>query len=171
MPRTLTYPPTDRSMWRRLLRHVHPDTGGDEELFVWCRYLQEHVTGAVVEEAPRQTQQHSTAGDRLDFSEAFAKAQSFAELTRIAVSVADAVGGPYARLLRFLGDCYEASQAHPTLYRQQHHGATYKQLAAIAYKAGMTKQERIQWYRVAESLPLSQRHAGHIIGRLQEKAA
>ena len=29
MSRTLTPAPTDRSMWRRLLRVVHPDGGGD----------------------------------------------------------------------------------------------------------------------------------------------
>ena len=37
MSRTLTAAPTDRSMWRRLLHVVHPDKGGDAELFVWVR--------------------------------------------------------------------------------------------------------------------------------------
>jgi hypothetical protein len=35
----------------------------------------------------------------------------------------------------------------------------------------MTKDERIGWYRVAEDLPLSDRHASHILGRLKRQAA
>jgi hypothetical protein len=36
---------------------------------------------------------------------------------------------------------------------------------------GMTKAERIGWYRVAESAPLCDRHAGHILSRLKRSAA
>src|SRR5829696_2161929 len=36
-------PPTDRAMWRRLLARVHPDAGGDDELFVWAKSLEELV--------------------------------------------------------------------------------------------------------------------------------
>jgi hypothetical protein len=35
--------PTDRAMWRRLLARVHPDAGGDDELFVWAKSLEELV--------------------------------------------------------------------------------------------------------------------------------
>jgi hypothetical protein len=35
----------------------------------------------------------------------------------------------------------------------------------------MTKAERIGWYRVAEDLPLSNRHAGHILSKLKKQAA
>jgi hypothetical protein len=27
-------------MWRRLLARVHPDAGGDDELFVWAKALE-----------------------------------------------------------------------------------------------------------------------------------
>jgi hypothetical protein len=30
-------------MWRRLLARVHPDAGGDDELFVWAKSLEELV--------------------------------------------------------------------------------------------------------------------------------
>lgn len=30
-------------MWRRFLARVHPDAGGDEELFVWAKSLEELV--------------------------------------------------------------------------------------------------------------------------------
>jgi hypothetical protein len=36
-------PPTDRAMWRRLLARLHPDAGGDDELFVWAKSLEELV--------------------------------------------------------------------------------------------------------------------------------
>jgi hypothetical protein len=35
----------------------------------------------------------------------------------------------------------------------------------------MTKDERVQWYSIAEAVPLSQRHAGHILSKLQKAAA
>jgi hypothetical protein len=36
---------------------------------------------------------------------------------------------------------------------------------------GMSVTERSGWYRIAESIPLSDRHAGHILKRLKERAA
>jgi hypothetical protein len=38
----------------------------------------------------------------------------------------------------------------------------------IAHKTGLSKAERVEWYRIAESVPLGQRHASHIIARLEE---
>jgi hypothetical protein len=50
-PKTLTAPLTDRSMWRRLLRVVRPDSGaGDHDLFIWTGALYEHVAGDHIEE-------------------------------------------------------------------------------------------------------------------------
>jgi hypothetical protein len=51
------------------------------------------------------------------------------------------------------------------------HLSSYKQLAYIGHLVGMSKTERSGWYRVAESVPLSQRHAGHILSHLQREAA
>lgn len=39
MSRTDTPPVTDKKMWARLLRTVHPDHGGDDELFIWVNQL------------------------------------------------------------------------------------------------------------------------------------
>ena len=61
-PRTVTAPPTDRAMWRRLLRVGHPDVGGDGDLFVWCRNLQEYVAGDSVE--PPQRSYHQPRHER-----------------------------------------------------------------------------------------------------------
>jgi len=172
-------------MWRRLLARVHPDTGVEAELFVWCRHLQEYVLGDAASDAidppihqrPRRTTTNDTP--RVPFEaapghapgHAQARAGSFDELTRQALAVADDAPAIYGRLLLLLVDCYDAGVAGGVIYRQQRQGATYKQLAAIGHRAGMDKAERVRWYRIAEGIPLSQRHAGHILGRLQERAA
>jgi len=68
-----------------------------------------------------------------------------------------------------VGSCHPAEDG--PLGDQQRRGASYKSLAAIGHRVGMTKAERIQWYRIAEAVPLSQRHAGHILSRLKRRAA
>ncbi len=92
---------------------------------------------------------------------------SFADLTERAVDMADRVGPPHDVLLRLLQDCEEEFEG--PLFKQQRKGATYKTLAAIAHASGMTMAGRQAWYRVAEDVPLSQRHAGHVLGKLKER--
>ncbi len=175
MVRTVTAPPTDRSMWRRLLRSVHPDAGGDHDLFIWTDALREHVAGdgidLAAQEVRRDPPRHHTTGERVDYTPAFDRVGSFGDLTRAAVMYADEVGAPYDRLLRMLRDCYEVSEGDVRLHRQQNQGATYRQLAAIGHRVRMSKPERVRWYRIAESIPLAQRHAGHIHSKLQERGA
>jgi hypothetical protein len=180
MVRTPTPAPTDKKMWRRLLRVVHPDTYGDHDLFIWAGALFEHVAGDAIEEAPRHVRREppkhhprTTSGDRIPFEEAFDRAPSFTHLTEQALGLAEngALDPAHAALLRLLADCREMGTADRILYRQQHEGATYRTLAAIAYKAGLSTSQRIQWYRVCESIPLSQRHDGHIISRMANSEA
>ncbi len=164
--RTVAPPPTDRSMWRRLLARTHPDAGGDGDLFVWTRELQEKVCGRQEEEEPgsrRRDPPPPAEPTRVPFDEA----PGFEALTEKAVEMADEVEPVYARLLRLLGSCEEVEEGY--LLDQQHQGATYRTLAAIGHAAGMSGAERADWYRIAESIPLSQRHAGHILGKLKEK--
>jgi hypothetical protein len=85
------------------------------------------------------------------------------------VTMAAAVAEPYGYLLRQVADC-EPAEDEP-LRDQQRRGASFKSLAAIGHRVGMTKAERVQWYRIAEAIPLSQRHAGHILSRLKRRAA
>jgi hypothetical protein len=73
----------------------------------------------------------------------------------------------YREVLSQLVDCYPLEH----LAYEQERGASYKRLAAIAYTWGMSKDERIGWYRVAEGIPLSDRHAGHILSRIKKAAA
>lgn len=176
-PRTLTAAPTDRRYWRKLLRLAHPDGSGDDDLFVWVRELQEHVAGDAIDPPrrehvpPRRTT--TTDSARVPFEGAFDRAAGFDDLTRQALALADSGGvpEPHARLLMLLIDCYAVGSEGGPVYRQQHQGATYKSLAAIGHRAGMDKAECTHWYRISEGIPLSQRHAGHILSRLQERAA
>jgi len=92
----------------------------------------------------------------------------FAALTaKAVVMVAEQVGGIHGFLLEMLADC-EAPPLTTGAWEQR--GASYKSLAAIGHKVDMTKAERVRWYRIAEAVPLSQRHARHILSKLQRAA-
>jgi hypothetical protein len=169
MTRTPTRPADDRSMWRRLVSRSHPDAGGSHELFIWAVATRDAVCGGELEaEIPRVEQRAPSTqdtGERVPFDED----ASLEVLTDRAVAMAEAVAEPYGYLLRQVLDCYPVSEG--PLYDQQRRGASYNSLAVIGHKVGMTKAERGQWYSIAEAVPLSQRHAGHILSRLKRRAA
>ena len=172
MTRTPTLPLDDRSMWRRLVGRSHPDAGGSHELFIWTAAIRDAICGGEVprrehREQPTRPRETPTtgAGDRVTFD----RFSHFEVLTDRAVAMAEAVAEPYGHLLRQVAGCYPAEDG--PLYRQQCQGASYRVLAAIGHQVGMTKDERVQWYRIAEAVPLSQRHAGHILSRLKRRAA
>jgi hypothetical protein len=165
MTSTPTLPPTDKAMWRRLLAKTHPDAGGDHELFIWAGSVRDLVCNGEAQDhsaiAERPT---SSTTDRVPFDE-FAV---FEVLTDRAVTMADAVAEPFGYLLRQIANCYPAQEG--PLLDQQRRGASYKRLAAIGHQVGMTKSERVHWYRIAETIPLSDRHAGHILSQLKRAA-
>jgi hypothetical protein len=152
-------------MWRKLLRLTHPDAGGDHDLFVWARELQERVRagGELPPPRSRKATREKQPPARVPFEEAFYKAESFTDLTAQAVALADKVDPLYGRLLRLLEDCEEAAEDY-----QQNIGSTYKQLAYAAHLAGMDAPQRNGWYSVACSVPLASKHAGHLISKLKE---
>jgi hypothetical protein len=173
MTHPATHPPDHRGMWRRLVGRVHPDAGGDHDLFIWAVAVRDVVCNSSLhasvspepEDHSSRRQEASTAApDRVPFDQ-FA---DFEVLTDRAVAMAEAVAEPFGFLLRQVADC-EPAQDEP-LRDQQRRGASFKSLATIAHRVGMTKAERIQWYRIAEAVPLSQRHAGHILSRLKRRA-
>src|SRR5215210_7331544 len=174
-PQTPTRPATDRLMWRRLLARAHPDAGGTHELFIWTGVVRDVVCSSSLpaggnpepEDHPSRRRDHSTssAAECVPF-DPFADLEI---LTDRAVTMAAAVAEPYGYLLRQVADCYPVSDG--SLHDQQRRGASYKSLAAIGHRVGMTKAERVQWYSIAEAVPLSQRHAGHILSRLHKAAA
>jgi hypothetical protein len=169
--RTPTLPPTDKSMWRRAIARTHPDAGGSHELCIWMQAVRDVVCGVVgVHDSNSRRQEASTrAQDRSQDSVPFDYFSDFEALTDRAVRMAEAVAEPYGFLLRRLADCYPVSDG--PMCGQQRRGASYRSLAAIGHEVGMSKAERVQWYSIAESVPLSQRHAGHILKHLKERAA
>jgi hypothetical protein len=156
-------------MWRRVVSRAHPDAGGDHELFIWIMAVRDAVCGGELEtQIPRvQRRAPSTQGtaERVPFDED----ASLEVLTDRAIAMAEAVAEPYGFLLRQVADCESAEDE--ALGDQQRRGASYKSLAAIGHRVGMTKVECVQWYRIAEVIPLSQRHTGHILSRLKRRAA
>jgi hypothetical protein len=163
MTRTPTLPPNDKTMWRKLVARAHPDAGGDHELFIW--------TGAV-----RDIVCAERSSDRSDFSRRcetsaddiarvpYPAGADFAALTGRALQYE---AGDYSRILALLKDCWPTEH----LAHEEQRGASYKRLAYIAHLCGMSKAERVRWYRIAEDIPLSDRHAGHIISAVNRADA
>lgn len=173
MPRTATRPPDDPKMWRRLIARAHPDAGGDHELFIWCGAVKDAVCGADLraepKPPPRAPDPEAARPDdkpRVPYPSPGASSVDFEEITRAALRAGES-SLVYAPVLFLLDDC----RPLPHLAHEQERGASYKRLAAIAHTWGMSKEERVGWYRVAEGIPLSDRHAGHILSRLKEQAA
>lgn len=166
MPKTATAPPTDGRLWRLLLARMHPDAGGSDELFVWAQGLREVLDDGHF--APRSCGRCKPAGgsaaeepERIPFEEH----PDPVALTRRALSLADELEHPYKASLRLLSNYEPAGDGRPQ--PQERRGATYRQLAAISHAAGMSYSERLEWYRVAGAVPLSQGHAGYILSRLK----
>jgi hypothetical protein len=165
-PQTPTLPPNDRSMWRRLVSRAHPDAGGGHDLFIWTVAVRDVVCGKVASAGHFSEPRPAEEPARVPFD----PATEFSQLTARALALAEDVGGVYGSLLEMLADCEPPHMASPGVAWEQR-GASYKKLAAIGHTVGMTKEERVGWYRVAEAVPLSDRHAGHILSKLQRAAA
>lgn len=73
---------------------------------------------------------------------------------------------PTCELFLLLGDCVERGG---DFARHENQGATYRTLGYIAGVVGMNAEERRCWFETCKVLGLTQRHAGHIITRLQDR--
>jgi hypothetical protein len=161
----------DRTYWRRLLATVHPDRDhGDHELFVFLTALREHVEGCAgglrlePSPSPRASWSSVVPDDKPRIP--YPTGVDFEAITRVALRRASG-NNTYGEVLALLVDCYPVED----LDYEQERGASYKRLAAIAHTWGMSKAERTGWYRVAEGIPLSDRHAAHILSKLKRQAA
>jgi hypothetical protein len=163
-PRTPTLPPTEPAMWRKLLARTHPDSGGSHDLFIWTGALRDVVCNspAAGKTRPHRAPQNEDK-PRVPY---YATGADFEAGTREALRMAEELGAfhMYGRLLGLLADCDSVEHYAP----QEQRGASYKQLAAIGHACGMSGPERSGWYRCAESVPLSDGHAAHILGKLKE---
>jgi hypothetical protein len=165
MTRTPTLPLDDKSMWRKAIARTHPDAGGSHEPCVWMQAVRDAVCNGDVGAAPEANSEARIVYE--DGRVPFPQPADFEALTRRALDVASEVGGIFAVPLRYLADC------RPMLHlaHEERRGASYKRLALIGHVTGMSKSARIEWYHVAENVPLADRHAGHIIKQLKEPAA
>jgi hypothetical protein len=165
------YPVWDKQMWAKLLRIAHDD----ETLYRWVQALREHVAGDEPVDVRTNVERrlppaHKKTGERLDFTRGI-EYGTFDELTRRALRIADddRTPEPYAGLLALLSDCRPAAHDDHVLRRQEREGTTYKSLAAAAFAAGLSRDERVTFYRLAEKVPLSQRHASRTWQRLGQE--
>jgi hypothetical protein len=88
---------------------------------------------------------------------------NFEELTTRALEMVAEVDGVFAVPLRYLTDCRPMEH----LAHEQERGASYKRLGYIAHLLGMSTSERGEWYRIAGSIPMADRHVGHVISKLK----
>lgn len=179
-PRTQTQPLDDPRMWRRLVALAHPDAGGGHELFVWTAAVKDAVCGGGLQlqakPSPRWREastRRPTPGPSAGPSAGDAKPRipyptgtDFGESTRRALRVE----GQYASVLSLLGNCRSGGPGG-YLAHEERRGACYRRLAAIGHLAGMSRRARSGWYRCAEAIPLSDRHASHILGQLNKRQA
>lgn len=169
MTHTPTVPLDDKTMWRKALARTHPDAGGEHELFIWIQEVRDAMCndgGSFTEHRPPRWEPRPEPEPRIvheDGRVLFPEFTDFADLTRRALAAAEETAGIYARPLRLLHDCRPIEW----LAREQERGASFKQLASIGHAFGMNGRERGTWYEIAKSIPLSQRHAGHIISKLK----
>jgi hypothetical protein len=166
-------------MWRRALAKLHPDGGGSHDLFIWAGAVRDVVCGpgphgAVNPEPsdhPPRRREPSTSEEPARVPYPPGETANFAALTARALALAAEIGGVHGALLEMLADCEAPPSTTRTSGAWEQRGASYKKLAAVGHMVGMTKAERSRWYRVAEAVPLSDRHVGHILGRLKSRAA
>lgn len=167
MTRTPRLPPTDKGMWRKVLALAHPDSpDGDHNTFIWVTALREHVTGDAIEEPKHRRPRRTTNAESARVP--FETDVSFDDLTERALRIAEDLSPCYGRFLRLLEDCREAR--HGRMAEEGRRGASYKRLAATAHVAGLIYEQRQRLSRIAERVPLMDRHVNHMLTRLKEGA-
>jgi hypothetical protein len=165
--------------WRKLIAIAHPDRAtGDHELFVFLTALREHVQGCIghyVAELNSHSRcresngGHDDRNDRIPYNEQLRFVDEHSMLTHRALSIAETVEEPFCGVLRLLVDYNDAEHGRRALRRCR--GATWRQASYVACLASTSKGERLRWYELCRSIPLSEVLASHLTNRLRAKAA
>jgi hypothetical protein len=149
---------------------AHPDrNGGDDSLFLFLTAVREHVEGC--RQPPVEVHLGPNGAGRVPFDEQLGHPDEFVNLTLRALSIAERAENPFSGVLRLLLDCCPPAHGPGRRALRQCRGATYKQLAYIGHLVGMNSAERVRFYELSRSVPLSEAHAAHIIDSLKEQAA
>jgi hypothetical protein len=106
---------------------------------------------------------------RIPYEVALGAEDEFWTLTHRALSVGRSVEEPHRSVLALLIDC--GAVDHGRRADKQARGASYKQLALINHRVGMTKAKRQRWYEIPRRIPLSEAHAVHLITSLSRSEA
>lgn len=134
-------PINDKTMWRRLLRLVHPDTYGDHELFLWVSSLKEAADGNNLSKPKK-----ASTGP-VDTKQPFTPHHAY---TSTAIM--------HERVLSRL----DFSLEDDTL-------ATRQQLAKLGKLFGMTQNQRYAWYEVAKKTGVNRAQAKKLIDEMEKK--
>ena len=149
-------------MWRRLLARLRPDAGGDDELFIWAKSLEELV--ARLSKAQHDPYARLGGTVKQEGRIPFDPHTDFDQISERALLFAPRAFG-YGGVLHIAGGAKRTGTA------KDHRGATYEQLARIAYRLGIDKHQRNvrkMWYRTVRDVMLSEAHAEQIIGSLED---
>src|SRR5215212_9495224 len=107
MTRAPTLPLDDKGMWRRLLARVHPNAGGDHELFIWTGAVRELACNSTLPAGVHSSRRREGSTYEEPARVPFDPSVDFSELTRRALAMGEEVGGTYGTLLELLEDCEE----------------------------------------------------------------
>ncbi len=180
---------TDPRMWRRLLARAHPDTGGDHELFVWTQSVREAIerdhqssmadlVGQMFSEwnqrppAPRKPRKKKPWSERRSKSHIpFETDLSFEELTARALEMAKDFEEPYDHIFSLLAGCEAPAQDEDLHADEAQIGAGVAVLADVGRALGLDGRGRAPIYHYARQIPLTQRHARHLLREVERLAA
>lgn len=164
-------PPDDARLWRLLLSRAHPDSGGTHDLFLWVQSLRDLIAGHGHGHGHGHTPEpeHSapaTDNPRVPFDPELADLENQMNLIERALLVATEAGEPYSGVLRLVRSAPLRDHGRAALAAGK--DATYRQLAYIGHLAGFDPEHRGCFYELAESIPMSQHIAGHLIKVLKD---
>lgn len=132
----------DRRMWRKLLAKVHPDAGGEHELFIWADQVREHCA-----ESPAKTQKKTYSPPR-----SHNPVREFMDGLQVV----------YQRPFDVLANKWMTSGNLGASTEE----ATKPQVAKIAHLCGMSDKHRYGFYGVCEEFGLTKQQASWVIEEL-----
>jgi hypothetical protein len=153
---------------------AHPDAGGDHDLFIWARELQERVSEGLTigpAAAPARSPEPAAPPRRRDGTSRIpfetGVPLTFEDLTARALELAPTFREPYPAIFRMLVGCPPLRGWPEELRAEARAGAGFKKLALAGRTLGLDGAGRGGFYKAASKVPLSDLHARYLLDRLQ----